>query len=379
MESAEKIPVVIVLHAYQPITQDKEVFERIINNCYSPFFKKLVENNEIKITLNISGCLLEKLSIEYPEIIKLVEVGILNNQIELMGSAFYHPILPLISNEDMQYQIETQTNTIAGLFNLKPTVFFPPELAISQRVIHQAEKNNFDIIICPSNSIDLTYGGIFEIDEEKEIFLLKRNKEISNKIAFDEYKRDIAQTINAIKKEYNQFNLPLVLAMDLETFGEHHGDYYNFFFNLTKNLQTMFASSVVENFNISTKINLFTPSSWSTSNQDLKAGIYYPLWDHPLNGVHQLQQMHMQLLEEVKTQIPPGDWLDDYHAAHYSCQFWWATEIWWAPELIQIGLIFQRMTLENMCRLLPESTKQIIFNLSENIMQRIDQLITQKG
>jgi len=378
MENVEKIPVVIILHAYQPITQDKEILERIINNCYSPFFRKLIENEDVKITLNISGCLLEKLSIEYPEIIRLVEQGILNNQIELMGSAFYHPILPLISDEDMQYQIQKQTNTISGLFNLKPKIFFPPELAISHNVVEQAEKNNFDIIISPSNSNNLTYGGIYEIDEEKNIFILKRDKEISNKIAFDEFKRDITQTVGAIRKEYSQFNLPIVLAMDLETFGEHHGDYYNFFFNLTKNLQSMFVSSMVEDYNISTKVNLFTPSSWSTSNQDLKDKIYYPLWDHPLNGVHQLQQTHIQLLEEVKKQIPAGDWLDDYHAAHYSCQFWWATEIWWAPELIQTGLIFQRMTLENMCKSLPESTKQMIFNLSENILQRIDQLLTNK-
>ena len=100
MENVEKIPVVIILHAYQPITQDKEILERIINNCYTPFLSKLIENSDIKITLNISGCLLEKLSIEYPEIIRLVEKGILNNQIELMGSAFYHPILPLISDEE---------------------------------------------------------------------------------------------------------------------------------------------------------------------------------------------------------------------------------------------------------------------------------------
>ncbi len=378
MENLEKVPVVFVLHAYQPITQNREILERIINNCYIPFFSKLLENKEVKISLNISGCLLEKLSIEYPEVIKLVEKAILTNQIELMGSAFYHPILPLLSEEDITYQIRKQNEIIKGLFDIKPIVFFPPELAISQSIIPYILREGFETIICPTNAINVTYGGVYDVDDRNRIFLLKRNKIISNKIAFDEFKRDDNKTLSEIIKEYNQFNLPIVLAMDLEAFGEHHGDYYNFFFSLTKKMSLLRVSEMTKEFKISTRVDFFTSSSWSTTNQDLKEGIYFPLWHDPLNVVHQLQHSHLELLKQVKSQISKGDWYNDYQAAHYSCQFWWASEIWWSPELIHTGLIFQKMTLKKMSKELSETSKQVIFNLSEYFTNRIDELLSKK-
>ena len=103
MSEIEKTPVIIVLHAYQPITQTQEVLERIIKKCYRPFFERLIENPSVKIALNIAGCLLEKLTMEYPDIVTLIEKAKDNNQIEFMGSAFYHPILPLTKPDDQVY------------------------------------------------------------------------------------------------------------------------------------------------------------------------------------------------------------------------------------------------------------------------------------
>ena len=105
MATKGSVPVVFILHAYQPITQKREILERIITNCYIPFFDNLLKNKNVRITLNISGCLLEKLAIDYPEVLALIEKAILANQIELMGSAFYHPILPLISIDNQSYHI----------------------------------------------------------------------------------------------------------------------------------------------------------------------------------------------------------------------------------------------------------------------------------
>ena len=120
MTENEKTPVIFILHAYQPITQSIEVLERIIEKCYKPFFERLLANPSVKISLNITGCLLEKLTMEYPEIVKLIEKAKDNNQIELMGSAFYHPILPLTKPEDQSYQIQKQNVTVTGIFGTTP-------------------------------------------------------------------------------------------------------------------------------------------------------------------------------------------------------------------------------------------------------------------
>ena len=230
MEKDEKIPLVFVLHAYQPITQKEEVYNRIISKCYIPFLRKLLENPEIKITLNISGCLLEKFATSYPDVLHLIEEGIISKQIELMGSAFYHPILPLILKKDQRYQINKQKELTYNILGVRSSVFFPPELAISEEVIPQIVKEGYKIIVTPENINNIKVGGFYELEDGKSVFLIKRNKTLSNNIAFNQYNGNVHTAIKDLRDQYNMQKYPILLAMDLETFGEHHKRYYNFFF-----------------------------------------------------------------------------------------------------------------------------------------------------
>ena len=379
MQIEEKIPLVFVLHAYQPITQKEEVYNRIISKCYIPFLRKLLENPEIRITLNISGCLLEKFATSYPDVLHLIEEGILSKQIELMGSAFYHPILPLILKKDQRYQINKQKELTHNILGVNSSVFFPPELAISEEVIPQIINEGYKIIMVPDNINTLKIGGYYELEDGKSVFLIKRNKKLSNNIAFNLYNRNLEVAVNDLQDQYKSQGCPVVLAMDLETFGEHHKKYYNFFFELAKYTEMKTLSKRIGDFPLNKKIKTFLTSSWSTSDQDLENNIPLPLWNHPLNSIHQLQQSHINFLERVREFIDTGEWFDDYQSSLYSCQFWWASRDWWSPELILTGLQLQRKSLVKMIDGLPKRSKQIIFNLSNDIIQRIIEIVEQKG
>ncbi|MCK4897077.1 MAG: hypothetical protein KAS47_09715, partial [Candidatus Heimdallarchaeota archaeon] len=351
--------VIFVLHAYQPITQAKEVLERIIEKCYKPFFERLLANPSVKITLNIAGCLLEKLTMEYPEIVKLIEKAKDNNQIELMGSAFYHPILPLTRPEDQTYQIQKQNIAVTGIFGTTPIAFFPPELALNLENIPLIIDEGFKIIISAANSLNLTYGGKYQLDDGKEIFILKRNKIISNKISFNYYKRNSVKLEKEISQNHKTDKLPVVLAMDLETYGEHHSNYYEFFFEIANKVSTITLTEFLINYNISTPIDFLYFTSWSTSDEDYQKQNHLPLWNHPDNSVHQLLLEHMKLLEKTKEKIETVSWMDEYQAAHYSCQFWWASSLtieqgFWSEELILVGLNYQRLVLDSIAKELEE-------------------------
>ena len=376
MASRESVTAVFILHAYQPITQKREILDRIINNCYIPFFENLLKNKNTKITLNISGCLLEKLAVDYPDVLLLIEKAILANQIELMGSAFYHPILPLISIDNQKYQIGKQKDYIQNILGLNTRVFFPPELAVSEDIIPQIIEKNYEIIVVPENSYYQLIGGNYVLENGKSILTIKRDKEISNKISFDHFKRDVALGLRELQIKHKMRDYPIVLAMDLETFGEHHDEYYEFFFELAAMVDTITLSKCAANYPISRAITDITSSSWSTSEEDLEDIIPYPLWDHPANPVHQLQHIHLRLLDQIKQYLANGDWLDDYHAAQYSCQFWWASRYSWGPELIHTGLKYQRNTLGKMIEDLSEDSQQIIFNLSNDIIKRIVDIVS---
>ncbi len=384
MTESEKTPVLFILHAYQPITQSKEILERIIGKCYKPFFEMLLENPSVKISLNIAGCLLEKLTMEYPEIIKLIEKAKDNNQIELMGSAFYHPILPLTRPEDQSYQIQKQNIAVSGIFGTIPKAFFPPELALNSENIPLIIDEGFKIIVSAANSLNLTYGGLYQLDDEREIFILKRNKTISNRISFDYYKRDTAKLEQEISRNYKMDKLPVVLAMDLETYGEHHSNYHKFFFDIAQKVSTITLTEFQNNYNISTPIDFLYFTSWSTSDEDYQKRFHLPLWNHPENSIHQLQLEHLKLLEKTKEKMENGSWMDEYQAAHYSCQFWWASGLtlehgFWSEELILVGLNFQRLVLDSMVNELEEDLKQIILKESEDIIQKIEQILSEVG
>ena len=373
----EKVPVTFILHAYQPVTQRIEILERIINNCYIPFFENLNKKPNVKITLNITGCLLEILATKYPYVLGLLEKSISAGQIEIMGSAFYHPVLPLISLENQKYQIGKQKEIIQNILGLKSSVFFPPELAVSEKILPQILEKGYNTVIVPENINSEPFGCNYILDNGKSIRLVKRNKELSNKIAFNHYNRNITHCVMDLETEYRKTNRPITLAMDIETFGEHMAEYYFYFFNLSDRIETMTLSNSLDRFPIDNVSDAFIPSSWSTTKADLDAFIPYPLWNHPYNSVHQLQQTHLRLLHQIKLYLQEGDWLDEYHAAYYSCQFWWASKDWWSPELIHTGLKYQRNVLAKMIDNLSKDSQQIILNLSNDIIQKIVDIASQ--
>ncbi|MHA1407554.1 MAG: polysaccharide deacetylase family protein [Candidatus Heimdallarchaeaceae archaeon] len=374
----EKIPVCFVLHAYQPITQEEKILERIVKNCYLPFFQQLIENPEVSITLNITGCLIEKLATKYPDILQLIEIAISDGQIELTGSAFYHPLLPLLSIDNQKYQIGKQKEIIDHVFGKKTKVFFPPELALSENIIPQVAEKGYKIILAPETLVSDRIGGYYILENNKTVFLLKRIKDLSNNIAFNLYKEDLSKAVTEIRKRYREYQVPLVFAMDLETFGEHQEKYYEFFFKLNEHLNTTTVEQLVKEYKYENIITEISSSSWSTSIEDQKKGIPFPLWNHPNNAIHQLQHTHLDILDQVKNFLLNGKWVDDYQAAHYSCQFWWASKDWYGPELILEGLRFQRKVLNEMIEELSDDTKQIIFNLSNDIIKKVVDIIAFK-
>jgi len=49
------------LHIYQPVDQSDEILERVVNECYRPLFRGLINIKDLKINLNINAGLTELL------------------------------------------------------------------------------------------------------------------------------------------------------------------------------------------------------------------------------------------------------------------------------------------------------------------------------
>lgn len=99
----------LVLHNHQPIGNFDGVFEQAYRDSYWPFLDVFEPYTHLRISLHTSGPLMEWLDLHHPEyverLVKLVAAG----RIEIVGGAFYEPILTMIPARDRIGQISDYT------------------------------------------------------------------------------------------------------------------------------------------------------------------------------------------------------------------------------------------------------------------------------
>ena len=84
---------------------------------------------KIKVGLHYTGYLLEWLEKNHPEYDDILKEMSNKGQIEIIGGAFYEPIIPVIPDRDKKAQIELLRNYIKNHFNLDIKGFWLAERA----------------------------------------------------------------------------------------------------------------------------------------------------------------------------------------------------------------------------------------------------------
>ena len=125
-----------MLHAYQPPYQDVGVLRKINKECYKPLFSMLEEHENIKISLNINSNLIEMFhECDLEDTLELLKNLVSENKIEILGTAKFHPILPLIPEKEAQNQIRLNEEINRLEFQKwERKGFFPPEMSITVRL-----------------------------------------------------------------------------------------------------------------------------------------------------------------------------------------------------------------------------------------------------
>ncbi|MCX7974470.1 MAG: DUF1926 domain-containing protein [Candidatus Aminicenantes bacterium] len=108
------------VHNHQPIGNFPSVIEKAFDDSYFPFLQNLAKYPEIKFSLHFSGPLWEYMEIHRPEVIKLLQSMIERNQIELLGGAFYEPILAIIPEWDRRSQLLLMADYLEKKFGIRP-------------------------------------------------------------------------------------------------------------------------------------------------------------------------------------------------------------------------------------------------------------------
>ncbi len=124
---SNRIRLCLVLHNHQPIGNFDDVFEHAYRDSYRPFLDVFEDYEHLQISLHTSGPLIEWLHERHPEYLdrltRLVEAG----RIEIVGGAFYEPILTMIPARDRVGQITSYTDWLESRLGGKVRGAWVPE------------------------------------------------------------------------------------------------------------------------------------------------------------------------------------------------------------------------------------------------------------
>ena len=312
-----------ILHLHQPPHQDEVILKKITSESYSLIISLLERYPNLKLTINISGSLIELLG-QYglEQILERIHQFAKEGRVELMGTAMHHPILPLIPEQEVNRQIDLYLalfeKTFPGI--AKPKGFFLPEMAYSKKVATLIAQKGFSWIVLDDLHKGLPADSTIQYQvKDLPITVLFRNRKVSSHFPPEA----IFKFLHFIDQDIN-----LVTAHDGELYGHWHTDdkgYYDKAFN-NPQIQFFLASEFIESLTKKEEVEV-KEISWETTLEDEAAGAPYSLWQHPTNEI----QTHMWKFADFCLKILEEHRLDPYFlkARHRidrgltSCAWWW--------------------------------------------------------
>jgi hypothetical protein len=111
----------LAIHNHQPVGNYPFVFEQVYHDAYLPFLEALERHPGVRVSLHISGCLLDWILANQPEYIRRLAALCARGQVEMMTGGYYEPILPMIPDSDKLGQIGKLSETLRRLFGQEPT------------------------------------------------------------------------------------------------------------------------------------------------------------------------------------------------------------------------------------------------------------------
>lgn len=335
------------LHIYQPPWQKKEITKKIAKQSYWRIVHILENNPQAKITLNINGTLTEQLA-ACGETALLRSLGALakRGQIEFVGSAKYHAILPLIPPKEVVRQIELNNSTNKKYFGsyYKPKGFFPPEMCWDNKLTPIIKNLDFEWVILDEIAVNPTLKKTGNVttacyDGPSAVHFFFRSR-----FASDLFTTAIVKSADHFLSLVGKRRAGdiLVTAFDGENLGHHSPQMDNRFEEIIKHPSIRMLTHS-ELFRVCSVHKLILPraSSWSSRPQDIRRGIYYPLWKYPGNILQQAQwRITSAALRFVRQRNnekyrKAQNLLDQ---ALSSDQYWWASAMpWWGVEELLAG------------------------------------------
>lgn len=337
------------LHMYQPAEQQPDILEAIVVQSYRPIIQGLLKHQQVRLTLNVNGALLELLDkYHHRDIIDNLRTLGSQNRVEFTSSAKYHALLPFLETQEITRQIKLNNESLEFFLgkDVKPKGFFAPEMAYDEKIPPIVEDLGFkwlilDEISCGGEVGQVDYSKIYKITGTKlDVFF--RDRRLSNLIMSAVVRS--RETLLEAMCDNLKSNSYIVTAMDMETFGHHRPGLEKMLFEVfdTPQFELVQISDIAGHYQ-ETKEIIPAQATWASSKQDIDSGSQFLSWSDPENIIHKWQWAFTDLVLKAvyaMDQSHPRYNLvrKKMDIALASDQFWWASaKPWWSLEMIEDG------------------------------------------
>lgn len=341
------------MHLYQPPGQEADIFHQVARESYFEIAKFFDRFDRLNLTMNLSGSLLEQfVYYQYDSLLEDFRRAFEAGELELVGSAMYHPILPLLPAEEIERQILLDDKIKRGIFGdrYQRQGFYFPEMAYSRKAADVLERLGFQWMILDEIS---GIGRLSGVDTGKvyrlsgsDLRIIFRDRVLSSSFV-PEMLMDVSEDTPGGRN--------IITATDGELYGHHHRDFYEKTREVAddKSIRSWKASEFIEMFGKGDLPEIEpVPSSWESHDEELERDVAYPFWRDPDNEIQsRLWEFADFVLETVE-----GDKRDSNYAIARafadkgisSCHFWAASgkespvfhELIWNPDAVERGNAF---------------------------------------
>jgi len=297
--------------SYESRESNERILQKVAEKSYLPTNARLLEllhtHPEFKVSLSITGTVLEQLEKWSPEALKSFQELTATGQVEIVAETYHHSLAFFYSRSEFETQVKMHADKIMQLFGQTPKVFRNTELAYNNDVAYWADKAGYKGVLCEGWDKVLDWRSpnfVYRPTYTENIRLLMKNYKLSDDIAFRFGDHDWAEWPLTADKfthwlnedhEASNFNL----FMDYETFGEHQWDESGIFGFLehlpnewlkTEGNTFMTVSEVIDAFEPKEVIDVPNTITWADTERDLSAWLGNAMQQEAIHALYALQE-----------------------------------------------------------------------------------------
>jgi alpha-amylase len=328
--------------AYDDQTSNERILHKVAEKSYLPTNRRLLHllqhNPDFKLSLSITGTVLDQLEAWSPEALQSFKDLIATGRVEVVAETYHHSLAFFYSKAEFERQVQMHKDKVEKLFGKTPQVFRNTELSYNNDIAYWADKAGYKGIITEGWDPVLGWRSpnyVYRPEHTENIRLLMKNYKLSDDIAFRFGNQSwsewpltadkFAHWLNA-EREATNFNL----FMDYETFGEHQwseSGIFDFLEHLpaqwlkTDGNTFMTISEAIDAYEPKDKVDVPHTITWADTERDLSAWLGNALQQQSITALYELE-------ENI---LASGDLglIEDWRKLQTSDHFYYMCTKWW--------------------------------------------------